>query len=122
MKIAHLVATWHRAVNERDAITIIDIVADDIQISEPDGRAVELEQIFKWIDQSGIRIKDVAHYLVAPDVMIVEEVATWPVSPAEVRVFSRYRSDGKCLISIDRYYDLEAALKPDLRQPEKEQP
>lgn len=110
MEIEHLITQWHIAVNARDKESIAEIVGKDILLGGPKGESSGLNTVIDWVDRSGITLTDVNWHPISPNEMVVEESATWPGSETATSIFTRYRSDGKLLVSIHRYNDLHAAL------------
>lgn len=111
MEIDRLITLWHAAVNARDTVTLMEIVAEHVVLGGPKGESEGLRTVIEWIDRAGITLTDVSWHTVEQNVMVVEEAATWPESKQSTSVFTRYQSDGRVLVSIHRYSDLDSALK-----------
>jgi len=108
---------WHRAVNERNTQAAMQAVTPDIELGGPKGAQTGVSAFLSWIERAGIHLKPILYHPVSPDVVVVEQEATWPDNPdagpenGPVKVVTVFRIDGDRVAKAIRFGDLQTALE-----------
>ncbi|MEU4401608.1 hypothetical protein [Micromonospora orduensis] len=103
---------WHASVNDSDAERSARAVGDPIVVLGPKGAGpITPEQFAEWVQRSGIRLIPRSWHPVSARLMVVEEDATWPESPAPTRVATVFRVAGGKVTAALRLPDLKSALE-----------
>ncbi|MEV4074812.1 hypothetical protein ACGFJC_10000 [Nonomuraea fuscirosea] len=106
------IGEWHASVNEGDLERAARAVGDAIVVLGPKGAgAITPAQFAEWVERSGIRLRPRSWHPVGDRLMVVEEDATWPDSPAPARVATVFRVSGGKVTAALRLPDLRQALE-----------
>ncbi|GAB3486430.1 hypothetical protein [Nocardiopsis coralliicola] len=105
------VSEWHAGVNAGDLRRASSAVGDPIVVLGPKGAGpISPDQFAGWVERSGIRLVPRSWHPVSERLMVVEQDATWPESPAPSRVATVFRvADAKVTAAL-RLPDLGSAL------------
>lgn len=103
---------WHASVNARDLPRAANAVGDPIVVLGPRGAGrITPDQFAEWVRRSGIHLEPRAWHQVGDRLVVVEQDATWPGSPAPTRVATVFRvHDGKVTAAL-RFPDVDSALQ-----------
>lgn len=103
---------WHASVNDGDPERSARAVGDPIVVLGPKGVGrITPEQFAEWVRRSGIRLVTRSWHPIDDRLMVVEEDATWPESPAPTRVATVFRVSGAKVSAALRLADLTSALE-----------
>lgn len=103
---------WHASVNDGDLRRSARAVGDPIVVLGPKGAGpITPEQFAEWVERSGITLVPRSWHPVSERLMVVEEDATWPESPAPARVATVFRVRGGKVTAALRLPDLKSALE-----------
>jgi hypothetical protein len=110
MDLEGAINRWHQRVNDRQAVA--DVVSDPLVVLGPKGAGpITPDGFADWVDRSGIRLVPRSWHPVSDRMMVVEEDATWPESPAPARVATVFRVTGDKVSAALRMPDLRQALE-----------
>jgi hypothetical protein len=101
---------WHQAVNGGDSSSA---VADPIIVNGPRGAGPLTPAGFNdWVLRSGIALRPRSYHPVSDRIMVVEQDARWPESPAWTPIATVFRvsPDGSRVSAALRFPDLPEAL------------
>ncbi len=106
------IGEWHASVNDGDLARSARAVGDPVVVLGPKGAGpITPAQFAEWVQRSGIRLVPRSWHPVSDRLMVVEEDATWPESPAPTRVATVFRvADAKVTAAL-RLPDLTSALE-----------
>ncbi|MEV5501732.1 hypothetical protein AB0M50_40690 [Nonomuraea fuscirosea] len=100
------IGEWHASVNEGDLERAARAVGDAIVVLGPKGAgAITPAQFAAWVERPR------SWHPVGDRLMVVEEDATWPGSPAPARVATVFRVSGGKVTAALRLPDLRQALE-----------
>lgn len=103
---------WHASVNDGDARRSAAAVGDPVVVLGPKGAgSITPAQFAEWVQRSGIRLAPRSWHPVGERLMVVEEDATWPGSPAPTRVATVFRVAGGKVTAALRFPGLTEALQ-----------
>ncbi len=103
---------WHASVNAGDLQRSASAVGDPVVVLGPKGAGpITPAQFAEWVERSGITLIPRSWHPVSERLMVVEEDATWPESPAPARVATVFRTDAGKVTAALRLPDLQAALE-----------
>lgn len=103
---------WHASVDDGDLERSARAVGDPVVVLGPKGAGpITPQQFADWVERSGIRLTPRSWHPVSDRLMVVEEDATWPESPAVTRVATVFRvREGRVTAAL-RLPDLASALE-----------
>lgn len=106
------IGEWHASVNEGDLERSARAVGDPIVVLGPKGAgAITPAQFAEWVERSGITLRPRSWHPVGERLMVVEQDASWPGSPASTRVATVFRVRGGKVTAALRLPDLRQALE-----------
>lgn len=106
------VTEWHASVNGGDAARAARAVGDPVVVLGPRGAGpITPEQFARWVERSGITLVPRSWHPVGERLVVVEEDAGWPGSPAPTRVATVFRVAGGKVTAALRLPDLTSALE-----------
>ncbi|MEU8364037.1 nuclear transport factor 2 family protein [Nonomuraea sp. NPDC048882] len=107
-----VIGEWHASVNEGDLERSARAVGDPIVVLGPKGAgAITPAQFAEWVERSGITLRPRSWHPVGERLMVVEQDASWPGSPASTRVATVFRVRGGKVTAALRLPDLRQALE-----------
>lgn len=103
---------WHASVNARDLPRAANAVGDPIVVLGPRGAGrITPDQFAEWVRRSGIHLEPRAWHQVGDRLVVVEQDATWPGSPAPTRVATVFRVHDDKVTAALRFPDVDSALQ-----------
>ncbi|TCC23632.1 hypothetical protein [Kribbella speibonae] len=112
MDLEGAINRWHQQVNAGDLEAVVGVVSDPVVVLGPKGAGPITPAGFAdWVERSGIRLVPRSWHPVSERLMVVEEDASWPESPAPTRVATLFRVTGDKVSAALRLPDLKQALQ-----------
>ncbi|TCC38319.1 hypothetical protein [Kribbella speibonae] len=112
MDLEGAINRWHQQVNAGDLEAVVGVVSDPVVVLGPKGAGPITPAGFAdWVERSGIRLVPRSWHPVSERLMVVEEDASWPESPAPTRVATLFRVTGDKVSAALRLPDLKQALE-----------
>ena len=103
---------WHASVNDGDLERSARAVGDPVVVLGPKGvGSITPEQFSAWVERSGIKLVPRSWHPISEHLMVVEEDATWPESPAATRVATVFRVSGGKVTAALRLPNFKSALE-----------
>ena len=103
---------WHASVNAGDLDRAARAVGDPVVVLGPKGAGpITPAEFSEWVARSGIRLIPRSWHPVSERLMVVEEDATWPESPAPMRVATVFRVADERVTAALRLPNLREALE-----------
>lgn len=103
---------WHASVNARDLPRAANAVGGPIVVLGARGAGrITPDQFAEWVRRSGIHLEPRAWHQVGDRLVVVEQDATWPGSPAPTRVATVFRVHDDKVTAALRFPDVDSALQ-----------
>ncbi|WP_350277279.1 hypothetical protein [Kribbella sp. HUAS MG21] len=112
MDLEGAINRWHERVNSGEPSAAAGAVTDPVVVLGPKGAGpITPDGFADWVERSGIRLVPRSWHPVSERLMVVEEDASWPESPAPTRVATVFRVTGDKVSAALRLPDLKQALE-----------
>lgn len=110
-----VVMEWHEALNAKAYDEVEALVHDQVKMSGPRGELTGANEIRDWMQRANVQFSPLRSFSQGNHI-VIEEIGTWIDSETnevkgQQKVSVAFEVKGSLIIRIDRYDDLQIALK-----------